>query len=160
MPLRDEKGMCILTAERKKMLSRPRLTERAISAQAHRICYLGRGLQNVLSWPRLTECAISAGAHRICYLGRGSQNVLSQTRFFSSNFVVVCKCVVVYLYLPILYSCKKMLTTQCLLAPSSLPPRSLLAPPRFLLAPSSLPPRSSSPPFSRLLTFSSAPSSK
>ena len=70
------------------MLSRPRLTERDISAEAHRRCYLGRGSQNVLSRPRLTEPAISAGSLRRCYLGRDSQNVLYQTRF-SSNFVVV-----------------------------------------------------------------------
>ena len=38
--------------ERKKMLSRPRLTKRAISAEAHRTCYLGRGSHNVLSQTR------------------------------------------------------------------------------------------------------------
>ena len=39
----------ISTAERKKMLSRRRLTERAISAEAHRTCYLGLGSQKMLS---------------------------------------------------------------------------------------------------------------
>ena len=62
------------------MLSQLRLTERAISAEAHRRCYLGRSSQNVLSRPRLTERAISAEAHRRCYLGRCSQNVLSRPR--------------------------------------------------------------------------------
>ena len=70
----------ISTAERKKMLSRPRLTERAISAEAHRRCYFDRGSQNVLSRPRLIERAISAEAHRTCYLGRGSQKMLSRPR--------------------------------------------------------------------------------
>ena len=67
----------ISTAEWNKMLSRLRLTEDAISAEAHRTCYHGRGSQNMLSRPRLTERAITAQAHRICYLGRGSENVLS-----------------------------------------------------------------------------------
>ena len=56
----------ISTAERKKMLSRLRLTEDAISAEANRRCYLGRGSQNVLSRPRLTEDTISTEAQRTC----------------------------------------------------------------------------------------------
>ena len=86
---------CISTAERKKMLSWPRPTEDAISAEAHRTCYLGRGSQKILSRPRLTERAISVEAHRTCYLGRGSQMMLSRPSLildaflFSSNFVAV-----------------------------------------------------------------------
>ena len=53
------------------MLSRRRLTERAISAVAHRTCYLGQGSQKMLSRSRLTERAIT------------------DAFFFSSNFVVV-----------------------------------------------------------------------
>ena len=71
---------CYLGRGSQTVLSRPRLTEDAISAEAHITCYHGRGSQ---------ERAISAGAHKRCYLGRGSQNVLFQTRFFSSNFLVV-----------------------------------------------------------------------
>ena len=52
--------------------------ENAISAEANRRFYLGRGSQNVLSRPRLTKDAYSAEAHRTCYLGRGSQNVQSR----------------------------------------------------------------------------------
>ena len=37
---------------------------------AHRRCYLGRGSQNVLSRPGLTDDAISAEAHGTCYLRR------------------------------------------------------------------------------------------
>ena len=59
---------CYLSRGSQKMLSRPRLTERAISAEAHRTCYLSRGSQNVLSRSGLTEDAISAETHRTCYL--------------------------------------------------------------------------------------------
>ena len=62
------------------MLSRLRPTEDAISAEAHRTCYLGRGSQKMLFWPRVTERAISA---------RLVERVISDTFFFSSNFVVV-----------------------------------------------------------------------
>ena len=48
-------------AERYKMLSWLRLTDDAILAEANRRCYLSQGSQNVLSRPRLTERAISAG---------------------------------------------------------------------------------------------------
>ena len=98
----------ISTAERKKKLSRPRPTEDAISAEAHRWWHLGRGSQKMLSRPKLTERAISTEAYRTCYLGRGSQKMLSRSRltadaisveahrlcyrrrvYSSSNFVVV-----------------------------------------------------------------------
>ena len=71
---------CYLSRGSQNVLSRPRLTEDAISAGAHRTCYLGRGSQNVLSRPRLTEDAISDDAHRTCYLGRGAQKMLSRPR--------------------------------------------------------------------------------
>ena len=42
----------------------------AISVEANRRCYLGRGSQNVLSRPRLTEDDISDEADETCYLRR------------------------------------------------------------------------------------------
>ena len=74
----EARRRCYLGRDSQKMLSRPRLIECAISAEAHRRCYLGRDSQKMLSRPRLIERAISAEAHRTCYLGRGPQNVLSR----------------------------------------------------------------------------------
>ena len=59
------------------MLSRPGPTEDAISAEAHKTCYLSRGSQKMLSRPRLTERDILTEAHRTCYLGQGSQKMLA-----------------------------------------------------------------------------------
>ena len=93
------------------------ITEDAISAEANRRCYLGRGSQNMLSRPRLTEHAISAEAQRKmlsrpaltedaisaktswkiqCYsvkiarslsLGRGSQKMLSRPKLAGKCYV-------------------------------------------------------------------------
>ena len=51
------------------MLSQLRLTENAISVEAHRTCYLGRGSQKMLSRPGLTEDAIPAKTSwkMLCY---------------------------------------------------------------------------------------------
>ena len=75
----------ISTAERKKMLSRPRLIERAISVEAHGRCYLVRGSQKMISRPKLTERTILAMAHRTCYLGQGSQKMLPWARLTEST---------------------------------------------------------------------------
>ena len=75
----------ISTAERKKMLSRPRLTEEAILAEAHRRCYLGRGSQNVLSQTRFFFFKFCSGSSaralvKLLFLQNWCQKIVKNIR--------------------------------------------------------------------------------
>ena len=79
--MKSIKVCCILGKRRNKVY----IIYRRLSGTR---CYLSGGSQNVLSRLRLTEDTMSAEAHKRCYLGRGSENVLSwpSNIAFSSQF--------------------------------------------------------------------------